>query len=84
LKLKLDDHEYVIRIRPVAYPALITLSAALSNNPPSREQIEKAEKDVIEYCVSPKPCEEHEDIIIAFALQRYAEIMREISKTFRP
>jgi len=84
MKLKLDDHEYVIKIRPVAYPSLLVLAAAMTNAPPPRNEIEKAENEVLELCVKPRPCEEHEDIVIAAVLQRYSELMREISKTFRP
>jgi len=84
MKLKLDDHEYTIRIRPAAYPHLQTLSAAFTTAPPSKDELVKAEAEAIELCVEPKPCEDHVDMVVAAVIQRYAEIMRNLSRTFRP
>jgi hypothetical protein len=84
MKLKLDEHEYVIRIRAAAYPHLQTLSAAFTTAPPSKDDLIRAEEEVIATCVNPQPCDEHYDVVLAAILQRYTEVMRSIAKNFRP
>jgi hypothetical protein len=84
MKLKLDEHEYVIKIRAAAYPHLQTLSTAFTATPPAKEELIRAEEEVILTCVDPAPCDDHYDVVLAAILQRYTEIMRSLSKNFRP
>lgn len=83
MKIKLDDHEYVIRIPTKAWPYLQVLAQALSGAEVQEEKIDQAEKKVLEYCVSPQACEDHADVLLIRIISHYALQMREIAQQFR-
>jgi hypothetical protein len=83
MRLKLGEHEYVIRVRAVAYPHLQTLLRAFTENPPSADELKSAEENAVKLCVSPEPCDEHYDEVVAALVMRYSELMRKIPSMFR-
>lgn len=83
LKVQLGEHEYEIRLPARSWPYLLTLSRALAGEPVPEEQVGAAERRVLELCVRPAPCEDHEEEIIARILVRFSEISRSMATSFR-
>ena len=84
MKVKVGETEYKIRIRAAAYYYLQMISVSIANPPTNPEEISKAEEEVFKLCVEPEPKEEDKDILLAHILQRYGEILRTLSESFRP
>lgn len=83
MKIKLGDHEYEVRIPAKAWPHLQVLAQSLSGMEADEARIDAAEKKVLEYCVTPEPCEDHRDAILMQVITYYASLVKEVAGIFR-
>ena len=83
MRIKLDEHEYRVKIPASALPALTIISRAIAGEQVSDEDIDRAEEKIISKCVTPPPCDEHREIILFHVLRKYAMMAREVAAIFR-
>lgn len=86
MRVRLDDHEYVVRIPAKAWPYLQVLAQGLSGTAQTIDEArtDEAERKVLAYCVTPQPCEDHAEAVMMQIMLRYVTLVRDIADKFRP
>jgi hypothetical protein len=80
LKVKLDDHEYEIRVpaKVLGYMQIVSTPAKTGVD---ADAVAEAIEKILSVCCEPKPCHEHELEVLGIIIEKYGE---KLTKTFRP
>ena len=79
MKVKLDDHEYEVRV-PAKILGYMQIVSSPAKTGADADAVAEAIEKILNECCTPRPCHEHELEVLGIIIEKYGE---KLNKTFR-